>query len=470
MKSLTDILERFHGDQRGAILLLSLAAVLILMLMAWVAFDAGPAARDKLELQGAADTAAYSQSAVRARSANYIAYANVAKRSIVAITALYPSMMVAFDIWLAAQAADCFKWLPNPSACANFFANAPMWVVETLGDATNFAGFTAAVLWITTFGLLGSPGGNVTNYYREDLEALDNLQRYLFNLAGWWGWSEGVVRGMRNGATSTGSFPVPRGRALRGFPDIVTLINRALGAASINSTDNYPTTNLVDQLPFRKGEWDFDHFTTTAALAETAVNVLNHRNESDLGAKKMVVIAMGTALYFLRGWKMMAKEYGRVSDPFLFAHFSDEGKWLTMNSTLVFAYLNRPDKFTKDRQKFSVPSADYKFRLGLVDEFTYRSSGSWSMARAEISFQGGSPHPFQAGWTARLRPVSLPGEWFEAGYSMNQAYHDVLPYMALASLVGAGDFNYILRSIWDFAAMERTTRGFGPSTIGGFPK
>ena len=63
-----NFLDRLHRDEGGAILLFSLAAIITIMMMAWTVFDAGTGARQKLELQAAADTAAYSNVAAKARS------------------------------------------------------------------------------------------------------------------------------------------------------------------------------------------------------------------------------------------------------------------------------------------------------------------------------------------------------------------------------------------------------------------
>jgi hypothetical protein len=92
------------------------------------------------------------------------------------------------------------------------------------------------------------------------------------------------------------------------------------------------------------------------------------------------------------------------------------------------------------------------------------------MARAEMSYQTGTPNPFRPSWTARMRPVALPGEWKQAGFDLNQTYHDVIPYLALSSLVGMGSVSGLTSAIQDFAMMERATRGFGHSTIEGVGK
>ena len=461
--------DRFHRDERGAILLFSLAAALILMLMAWVIYDTGPAARDKIELQGAADTSAYSQSAVRARAMNLIAYGNVAKRSVIAITGLYPMMYVAYSHWMAYHFSRCHRWPPNLSSCARFYSNAPQFARETLQDFSDFATLFWGVVWAETFGLIGSPGNNVSDYHANDMAAIDNYQRYMFHITPWWGWVEGVVRGMRNGATATASWPVPPGYPPGGFPQIVEMISNFLSSLSLSGPPSF-AARAEDRLPYHRGNWRSSNFTSGASAWETLANVAYHRQRSSMGAREASVIAAGAGYYALFGWRMMADEYGERGRPWLLNDFhGDHDKWLLATSTLTFAYLNKPDKFGHDRQKYRVPSHDYAFQLGALDEATYRSSGTWTLARSEISYQEGRPNPFRAGWTARMRPIALPGEW-SGGTSLNKAYHDMLPYLAFASILGIGDFNYITSSIHDFAAMERVTRSFGPSTVEGIGK
>lgn len=468
MRTLSFLDARFHRDEGGAILLFSLAAALIIMMMAWVVYDAGPVARDKVELQGAADAAAYSQSAVKARANNLIAYANVAKRSIIAITALYPMMYVAYSGWMAYHFGKCHKTWPNLSSCYKFYTNLPQFVRETTMDFPDYGGWWG-ILWADTFGLLGSPGGNMRNYHRRDIQALDNTQRYMFHIAPWWAWTEGVVRGMRNGATANASWPVPSGMPAGGFPRVVEAVTSFLNSISINGAP--PSGGPArDQLPWLRDGWRRGDFTSGASAWETAANVAHHTQRSSRGARDAGVIAAGTALYFLRGWRMVVDYYGEAGRPWRLNNFRGEaGKWTMNTSTLVFAYKNRPERFRRERLKYRVPSIDYSFQLGALDEFTYRTSGVWTLARSEYSFQGDRPNPFRAGWTARMRPVALAGEW-QSGQDLNKAYHDVLPFLAFASILGIGNWSYILSSIHDFAAMERVTRSFGPSTVEGIGK
>ena len=61
-EKINNVLGRFNANQGGAVALMTMAALLIIMMMAWVVYDSGDAARDALDVQAAADTAAWSQS------------------------------------------------------------------------------------------------------------------------------------------------------------------------------------------------------------------------------------------------------------------------------------------------------------------------------------------------------------------------------------------------------------------------
>ena len=83
--------RRLHDDEGGAILLACLAACLILLMVSLTMYDAGNLTREKIKLQTATDTAAYSQAAIKARTMNANAYVNVTKRSIVGLHLTYVS-------------------------------------------------------------------------------------------------------------------------------------------------------------------------------------------------------------------------------------------------------------------------------------------------------------------------------------------------------------------------------------------
>lgn len=454
--------RRTHRDERGAVFLLSLAAILIIMMLAWVIIDAGSSARDKIELQASADAAAFSQSSVKARAANMIAYANVAKRSIIGIQSMYMGMYYGYVEWVAWRWSKC-KWY-RPDICLDAAINSLMLGVETFGDFHKLTGSYV-------FGLFGS-GGAGKNYHARDIQALDNYQQYMMWLGPWWGFSESMVRGMRNGATTTASFPPPPGVMIGPIPNILNMLKTTMSSMGLSGL--FTTAGAIDQFPYERGDYWGDLFTDhmlsdPAYMVEHMANSLHHKKRSSMGAATSRAYGLGMLNFPLGFWWTTSK-MGDAGKPWIFRKFPTHGAWTTATSNLVYAYGNRPDKFTAERQKYMFMSKEYKHQLGAIDSFGYRTSGSWSMARAEMTYQDGDPNPFRPSWTARLRPIALPGEWHEAGFDLNQSFHDVLPYMALSSLVGMGSVSGVTAALQDFANMERATRGFGQSTVEGIVK
>lgn len=522
-----------HEDEGGAVALLCLAAVLALMLVAWVILDAGKSSRDKIALQGAADMAAMSQASVKARTMNMVSYANIAKRSIVGIHSLYPGMFMGFTLWLLVQAGRCFKIFPNFSACYKFFRDAPMWAWEFVMDHRRYSGdptrpYREAVEYGLTnlpvvgkinkmigkvkkytpvgwlFSLLESllGGGNTDDYYAKDLKAIDNYQYYMEELTPWWAWGEQLSKGWRNGATTTASFPAPPGdvtRVMSFVQDVISQINTILSFFGAGSINFQTFSGFYDVMPLKKADWgvlkwilhmtaggssidnlDWNNAGNEAYLLEHLANVLDYRQHSSGGAKSGMTIGFGSTIGFATiGMAYSMSAFGDAAQPHLIdqSMVPDKAHWLTRTSNLIFAYHNDPTRMDEDRKKLRVPSKDYAHAAGSVDDLFYKSTGYWTMAKAEMTYNGPSaPDMWHPSWTSRMRPVHLPGEFEDAGYSMNISYHDVLPYLALTAQVASikGGFNQsinaVLSSLQDFLIMELSTRAMGPSTIDGVAK
>ena len=194
--------EALDANQSGAVAFMVLAAVMISLMMGLVVYDTTPAARQKLEVQGAADVAAYSQSAVEARSMNMIAFANIGKRIVIGQTLFYESLWLAFTALLLITVAAAII------ACvAAFFTGG------ALAKLCEFLVRTA-----TEIGLmmadeakdLASFLSRIKDYADDDVEAFDNYQLYFQDITPWWSWSEGYIRGLRNGAAAVSGWPVPQ--------------------------------------------------------------------------------------------------------------------------------------------------------------------------------------------------------------------------------------------------------------------
>lgn len=441
-------LAGFDRDEGGAIVLLGLVAILILLLLSWVLYDSGQITRNKLDVQAAADTAAYSQAAVKARSMNMLAYANIAKRSVVGIHSEYASLWEAYKDWFAIQVAKCVAGDKN--ACKVVKDNTPIITAEAKHDYKNFKDTLT------------------DKFYLQDLIAIDNYQRYTQALTPWWSWSEAVLRAARNGATMAASFPAPRGKAV-GDPILNTITDQVINKAGGSPMVRY--TGHRAMLPVTVSTYDdMANYGMGSGLSfmkyEYPANLAVYKNNSEGGATNPAVIAAARGK-FPGKVKNAESVFGEHGKPWRLFHTTTEARWTTWTSNLVLTYRRDKEMFGTMRDKYRVPKQDYK----LTDPGKYHLQGYWAMARGEISFHGGqTPDLWHPQWTARLRPVALPGEFAGSGIELSAAYHDVLPYLALSGIVITGDSSVAQDSMNDLVFMERANRALGPSTVEGIAK
>jgi hypothetical protein len=366
--------------------------------------------------------------------------------------------------------------------------------------------------------------GLATTYYAEDLQALDNYQRYMAGLTPWWAWTEQLVRGVRNGATTTVSYPRPMGMSDSGGE----IANRIAGSMGLNwgvSTTRYfdtlpiqpgrgpnePTSpntmvnQIKDQLPDSLFDEILNNLTGTAEFngdgsaafkVEHFANLLAAMLVSDYaedGAIQRVISAAFAILVVQRAhsrmmdgglafthWLIEEKVGPYVANPWVVNQYPNEGEWLTNTSNLIYAYKQRGQLFGEDREKYGVVSREYELSEpmtglrgpgALVAESIYRAPGAWTLSRSEISYQhSGVPDLWHPVWTSRIRPVALPDELNQARYSLRAAYHDIVPTLALTSTLGITDVRTAGAVVLDFIQMERNMRAMGPSTIEGVNK
>ena len=221
-----------RGDERGAVLLLCLAAFLILLLVSWVLVDAIFVTVDKQNAQQSADTAAFSQASVEARAMNMVAFTNVAKRSLVGVHTVYESMFVAYEDWI--------YWLATQCA-----AGAEVCDKQKLAENLELYGRELDTDY--------SAYENNEPYYFADLRALDNYQRHLVEVTPWWAFSEAVLRAQRNGATLATSFPPPPGYAP---PDAPRVLGDVVTETGGDSTLAYNISSGIDRLPVERADYE----------------------------------------------------------------------------------------------------------------------------------------------------------------------------------------------------------------------
>ncbi len=427
------ILGRFNANQGGAVALMTMAALLIIMMMAWVIYDAGDSARDALDIQAAADTAAWSQSAVEARSMNMIAFANVGKRVTFGMTSFYQSLWLAYaELLIIAAVLTVVCWVADVFALGSITT-----ICEKLTEFTIEVGLVmieeAPDLIIFETDLAGG-------YFKNDVEAFDNYQKYFAGMTKWWSWAESLTRGARNGSLTTVSWPVPKRIGSTGFQ-----------------------TSEVDKLPIVKMTSTVEGYAEMCARVYSEFDIVVHLADYAIkniisgtatkNWKTVIIFAITAGLAVVNmpaGCALMAAFFGNAGLPYEMEAFSSEAKWQLRASNMSFSYAPNKRRFseTEDRQKYNNLDADYTASMP-----HYTGGGYFAMARSEISYQNGTPDLWHTSWTARMRPVALPGEWAALGgdITMVKAWRDTLPYMVgsaailgvIGAATGSGDMDLV---------------------------
>ena len=424
---LVDRLRALHANQSGAVAFAVLCALLITMMMALVVYDTTPAARQKLEVQTAADTAAWSQSSVEARTMNMIAFANVGKRVIMGQTLFYQMLWAAWFAILAVTIAAliiavvaCFFGFGCPFAkvLGKTLAN----IVQIMfNEGTDLASFFAEII----------PRA------REDIVAIDNYQVYFRDLTPWWSWGEGWRRGMRNGAWVSG-WPVP---------------GNVLGTVNIPLVGSLLSTGLSDEMPIERypnlGELCIRslapdlpvHLLDYAAMTALCAN--DCLKDNPTGGIPRAVLYLASAPLAAAGYAAnCAAEYiggtgfltltfpDENHRPFQLKTPANEAEWYRMTSNLTFAYRPGRDMSGHFRDKYGYMTKDYETLDAL-----YKPDGFLGMARSEFVYQNGDPDMWHPSWSTRMRPVALPGEWagYSGDYRMVSAFNDTVPYIGAAA-------------------------------------
>lgn len=489
------LLKKFHQNDSGAIMLAMLAAFLIVFMAALTLWDAGKSARDKTDVQIGADTAAYSQAAIKSRTMNMIAYANVAKR-----------VFYAFDtMYVAAFAGMVEAFVSYVAACALTSFNSCLKAVGLLVQiAVEFAEFTTANS--TTMGVADMVKA------RGEVVYLDQYQSYFNDVGPWWAWSENITRGMRNGATMTSAWPPPKGN-LSGivglFVKITGFIDPILGT---KYGQLYPATGTRDSLPIAQEDTILAHISLCAQTLSSFEYLYmwsEHVVRSKFKAKDPLAIILGVvstpigcmAASFTLGDEVLPYEI----DKDLTESYTTIGSgvtpdaWLEATSNLTLSYKMDLDRWGKDRDKFNYMKQEYK-GVGLP----LKPGGYFALSRSEITYQEGftlpmpgglngdvstgmgrlgasfrdvfsQPNMWAARWTARMRPIQVKGETVKP---FNGMLHDILPYILLTSpiafanspssfsLGGAKGFSDAVLQDWAYLELTSRAHSKGGKTTG----
>ncbi|MGM0556679.1 MAG: TadE/TadG family type IV pilus assembly protein [Myxococcota bacterium] len=470
-------LERFHRDDGGAVALVMLAAFLALFMMGMVIYDANISVADKMDVQVAADTAAWSQTSIEARSMNMVAFTNVGKRITVGITSMY----------VAAKYANYFAialWGGLAAACwaANAVCPGPCGSLTPLCTRLTKIFLAAVDILMEEMDDINEFDDNLSeNYFGEDLKALHNYQMYMIDITPWWAWAEGVLRGAQNGATATAVFPTP---------------DTLAGGAFAGLTDLAEQSGVEDELPVGPSEGDGSSEMCDAAtqwgpdrgVHFSIFNVLSWPTVSGTWE----TIAMGTivgalaAMHPLGCNAMMSRfegyydgsNFGSFAEAVDVKRYDSESEWNMRKSNLVLAYQGDPDRMdddSGDRKKYGFIDRDYN-----LNNEIYKAPGYWAFSRAEISYRGdqdANEWKWNPRWTTRMRPVALPGEWDGLGddIQMKHAWRDMGPLMVATATVlnltgmSGGDVD-LENAVKDILRMDAIASGMDDDLIEGTPK
>ncbi len=403
--------EQLHSDQSGAVALLCLAACLILLMLSLIIYDTGMMSRDKVDAQMAADTSAYSQAAVKARSMNMTSMANVGKRTVMGIRNMYYYQYPMYMQWLSGQCSRCCCgfWCGCWGACFNCWGN---WI----SLVPIFEGLDYAFFMLGRF-----TGDRITAQLRE----FDTFQKELKDYTGYWAASEGVIRGARNGASFIGTFPQPDNRDYGKLPTKKSSGFFAPIEACLAPTFvfNPVTTGTIAPV---MGEWDIN-FKMLKRNSVSSPNIAS-KGPREVVRKSYSMMGCMDPLTLIG----IARD-SRPSIPYFLTATGESGRDYLKKSHFVFSYHANSQYADMLHNNYDgiIGSYDYKE----TNSMWRPEGGVWSMARGEFVYKEdtepivltGGPNGFflfHPGWTGRLRPVALPGEdipvdtkdmWSEAG-------------------------------------------------------
>ncbi|RAL20633.1 hypothetical protein DL240_16510 [Lujinxingia litoralis] len=509
--------EAMHRDEGGAMVLLALAACLMILLSALVIFDAGETASNNVHVQHSTDAAAFSQASIQARSMNMVAYTNVGKRMTVGMVNTYINInqwlsnidMMATYLAVAVCAASVVV-PPLASICSQVAQAAAgaaslvsyerrdrgriysksrkcmirlpvvgcvkRWPTRTEWGAPDYWWLPPPINSLISLPLPSDiytwrSRSLTSRFYARELKAFDNYQRYMIAITPFWAWTEGVARGIYNRAPVTVGYPPP----------------------PFDTRQRH-----ASNLPVRRGNWSDtcervrtgeDRTWHAADIAlKSGIAIAEGRNRGSGTMKASRIMAMTVATLFstmvdskhivrpadailartwwencmgrgrrggnsaaLRVWRSAGAD--TVGKPFILESVSSPAQWQLRTSTLMFGF--RPNASMMDdakrRKNYSVMGPDYRAR-------SPRAGGIWKLARSEFAFQKNErPNLWEPRWTARMRPVALPGEWNALrGFDLANAFND-----------SAGTLAYVTAVTHAFDALAGTELIDHPHSLGG---
>jgi hypothetical protein len=472
------VLATWRHQEEGAIALAALAACLVLLMMAAALWDTGNTVRAKTKLQTATDSAAYTQAAIEARTMNFVSFSNIGKRTIVGIHNSYWSWVSAWDFMTGVRCGMFFACciptpLPKPccTSCVirDCFKNWSFYTREG-NDWNAFSGRPLAVPGLEGIAFLTGVGlsGDSKGAFGNELGALQRFQDYITQVTPWWSFLSSTLRGMRNGATVTTSWPLPQmggsGQFSLNYQHVKRVLNVIGDGSNFLLGPNNPVPNfdmpvVVDKVPVGPSGSANEscHFPVNVSLgpfdltstgpgtvgrgAEYLVNhALNLKRSSGWDACMVKSATVGAAASMLFNAAACAhsttvnQNFRNNMAPMSYSggmSTSPQNELTRSNIVMGYKHLEHadPNKFAINPEYESTntwSSANYP---GLDKVNHYEPNGVWAMSRAEVttpkkySLDTGpvdnmitgdgvnGPWMWTTGWTARIRPMQYQGEF-----------------------------------------------------------
>lgn len=527
VEHIEDRAEEMHRDEGGAVLMMVLAGILISMMTVLVLYDAGQSARDKIDAQVSADASAFGASVTKARAMNMIAYANTNKRVLYGISTVYVNAYFALLASVAAYAGRCFKIFPNLNACYRWAVGTAQVVTETLElTLTNIPGmfsFSKAEIqglenyqqyvqgispwwaWIEatirsrvnegTFAMTWPPPGDVSEIFDQITTV---VQGFDFVSASLGLGLPSLSSYIPSHSSSTDGLPLSR-READNVASGIPLVGGYTGALLANVSYCFQFTFSAEHLMlffehYRKSDSGIKGISrdgqTVGIYAGMALNPLNVGCWAAYG-----ILSNDVFDYRISGSPL-------INNPF--SADEPEDAWLQATAITAFGYKARAGRNETDgdgaRQKFEFVNKDWTG----ISKALMSNEGYMSMARSEIVFDrsmmsrglgglgvGGfglsvvgnimdRPDMWNPRWTAKLRPVTLPGEEHGTTVSfpddgspigLSEMAIDSVPFLILSTIVGLTDPNFgITAMLRDALAFSMLTQGFDAEHMEGIEK
>lgn len=456
------LLERLHASEGGAVALLCLAALLIIFMTALAMYDGQESAREKMNVQIGSDTAALSHAAIKARGMNMVAYSNVTKRILYGYNMIYISALMALieatGYYLYEAGEEAASAIKNAITVVGIPAALIDAGQAILNAIEAVKGIVQLILELIEFGtvtgnrLYGLPGGD---QWRSAIEvaSLDLYQEYIVKMTPWWAWGEAVTRGMRNGSTLVGTWPIPGGDVQRIRDKLRFVANIFTGITGVGSGADgiIKTTNNEDELPLEQipelvnvgpfisslgvpkwiahaklcastltssefwlmqffkdhwlpseGYWDDTSKPSGAMFAPRTLVTLLEIAQLPVGC----VVSALTLGHEVLPYDIKARVQ---SAPWAIIGGDTSPIWLKQTSNVAIGYSRGDGRFSDSgkRQKFGFISNDYV--MGADDEL-FRNDGYWTLSKAELIYEAGLMADLTADATGALNGAnSIPG-------------------------------------------------------------